>query len=129
MGVLPMKSVGIDIGSYSIKVVEAVSSNKGVQITQFSEHPLGQNPAHDPQIEIVEFIRGLASTYDPASTRFVLAFAKTESVFAIKAFPSVTDKKFLKACPLSWKKTYPFPMIRRSLTPKSFASKATPRKC
>lgn len=103
-----MKSVGIDIGTYSIKVVEVLSSNKGVVVSQFSEHPLGQNPAHDPQIEIIEFIRGLASTYDQATTRFIFAIRQDRVSVRNKNFPFNDRQKILKSLPFELEEDLPF---------------------
>lgn len=103
-----MKSVGIDIGSSSIKVVEVVSTNKGVQVTQFVDHPIGANPAHDPEIEILEFLRGIASTYDQSSTRFVLGVRQDRVSVRNKTFPFNDRQKILKSLPFELEEDLPF---------------------
>lgn len=103
-----MKSVGIDIGSSSIKVVEVVSTNKGVQITQFVDHPIGANPAHDPEIEILEFLRGIASTYDQSSTRFVFGIRQDRVSVRNKIFPFNDRQKILKSLPFELEEDLPF---------------------
>jgi general secretion pathway protein L len=103
-----MKSVGIDIGASSIKVVEVFSSNKGVQVTQFTEHPLNTNPAFDAEIEILEFLRGLSSTYDVASTRFVFGLRQEQVSVRNKIFPFNDRQKILKSLPFELEEDLPF---------------------
>lgn len=102
-----MKSVGIDIGSSSIKIVEVASTNKGVQITQFIEHPLGQNPAHDPEVEILDFLRGLSSTYDQ-SIRIVFGLRQDRVSVRNKLFPFSDRQKILKSLPFELEEDLPF---------------------
>lgn len=52
-----MKSIGIDIGTYSIKVAEVQSSSKSVSLAGFKEYNLSQDPAADKDIEILEILR------------------------------------------------------------------------
>jgi len=103
-----LKSVGIDIGTSSIKVVEVTSSNKGIQVTQFTEHPLNANPAFDPEIEILEFLRGLASTYDHATTRFVFSLRQEQVSVRNKTFPFNDRQKILKSLPFELEEDLPF---------------------
>ena len=103
-----LKSVGIDIGTSSIKVVEVTSSNKGIQVTQFTEHPLNTNPAFDPEIEILEFLRGLSSTYDQAATRFVFSLRQEQVSVRNKSFPFSDRQKILKSLPFELEEDLPF---------------------
>ncbi len=103
-----MKSVGIDIGTSSIKVVEVFSSNKGVQVTHFTEHPLNTNPAYDSEIEILEFLRGLVSTYDLATTRFVVGLRQEQVSVRNKVFPFNDRQKILKSLPFELEEDLPF---------------------
>lgn len=103
-----MKSVGIDIGTSSIKIVEVVASNKGIQITQFIEHILGQNPAFDPEIEIIEFLRNFVSTYDQATTRFVFGMKQDRVSVRNKIFPFSDRQKILKSLPFELEEDLPF---------------------
>jgi len=103
-----VKSVGIDIGTSSIKIVEVVSTNKGVTVTQFTEHPLNANPAFDPEIEIIEFLRGLTSTYDLATTRFVFGLRQEQVSVRNKIFPFNDRQKILKSLPFELEEDLPF---------------------
>lgn len=103
-----MKSVGIDIGTSSIKIVEVVSHNKGISVTQFTEHPLNANPAFDPEIEIIEFLRNMVSTYDLASTRFVFGLRQEQVSVRNKIFPFSDRQKILKSLPFELEEDLPF---------------------
>ncbi len=52
-----MKVVGIDIGTYSIKVAEVTTTSKSTQIAGFMEYKLSQDPVADKDIEILEILR------------------------------------------------------------------------
>lgn len=101
-----MKSVGIDIGTSSIKVVEVNATSKGVQISQFVDHPLGMNPAHDQEIEILEFLRGLSSTYDQ-TTKFVFSIRQERVSVRNKSFPFNDRLKILKSLPFELEEDLP----------------------
>lgn len=103
-----MKTVGIDIGSYSIKVVEVAGSKNGIQIVDFYEHVLGQNPAHDAQLEIVEFLRGLAEKYDPAKTKIICGLRQERVSVRTKLFPFADKIKILKSLPFELEEEVPF---------------------
>jgi general secretion pathway protein L len=103
-----MKSVGIDIGTSSIKVVEVVSGTKGVTLAHFVERPIGQNPAHDPELEIIEFLRELFASYDPASTRVVLGLRQDRVSVRNKLFPFSDRQKILKSLPFELEEDLPF---------------------
>lgn len=93
-----MKSVGIDIGSYSIKVaeVEAAGKNAGAVIG-FTEYPLNPDPRADRQLETVEALRKIAAAYDPTQTRFVVAVPQGEVSVRLKIFPFKERLKILKS--------------------------------
>lgn len=94
-----MKSLGIDIGSSSIKIVEINSNNKGIQITRFMEHTLSVNTIQsesDSQLEIIEFLRTIASSYDPQTPPLLSAWDKTKSAFVIKFFLHRAFKNYQK---------------------------------
>lgn len=104
-----MKSVGIDIGAASIKVVEVTANTKGqLRITQFIDHPLGQNPAFDPQIEIIEFLKGLAASYDPTTIRFVMGLRQDQVSVRHKVFPFNDRLKIQKSLPFELEEDLPF---------------------
>jgi general secretion pathway protein L len=103
-----MKSVGIDIGSSSIKVVEVISGAKGVSVSHFVEKPIGHNPAHDPELEIIEFLRELFVSYDPTSTKIVLGLRQDRVSVRNKLFPFSDRQKILKSLPFELEEDLPF---------------------
>lgn len=52
-----MKSIGIDIGTYSIKVAELSYTSKSYQLAGFKEYHLSLDPSVDKDIEILEVLR------------------------------------------------------------------------
>lgn len=102
-----MKSVGIDIGSSSIKVVEIQTGTKGLQVTRFQEHSLGNNPAHDTSLEVIEFLRQLSSTYDQ-SVRIVFGLRQEQVSVRNKLFPFADRQKILKSLPFELEEDLPF---------------------
>jgi general secretion pathway protein L len=104
-----MKSIGIDIGSSSIKVVEVLSNNKGqLRITQFLEHALDQNPAFDPEIQILEFLKNLSQGYEPNSVKVVLGLRQEQVSVRNKVFPFSDRLKIQKSLPFELEEDLPF---------------------
>lgn len=103
-----MKSVGIDIGTSSIKIVEVATTNKGIQVSSFTEHVLGRNPAFDPEIEIIEFLRQFISTFDQSTTRFVFGMKQDRVSVRNKIFPFNDRQKILKSLPFELEEDLPF---------------------
>jgi general secretion pathway protein L len=104
-----MKSIGIDIGASSIKVVEVTANNKGsIKLTQFIEHPLNSNPAFDPEIQIIEFLKNLSQGYDPADTRFILGLPQSRVSVRHKTFPFADRIKINKSLPFELEEELPF---------------------
>ncbi len=92
-----MKSVGIDIGSYSVKVAEVNVSRKNVVVTDFKEYPLSTQPHADKSLEIIEILRNISSQYDATQTKFVIAVAQNEVSVRLKTFPFRERQKIIKS--------------------------------
>lgn len=103
-----MKSVGIDIGSYCIKVMEINSSSKGFQLVHFYTHPLTIKPNTDPHFEVIEFLRGIVTKYDPAQTQFVVGVRQDKVAVRQKTFPFVDRSKIAKTLPMELEDEIPF---------------------
>lgn len=103
-----MKSLGIDIGSSSIKIVEMQSTSKGFQVTQFVEHPLNVAPGADQELEIIEFLRSFTSTYDPNQTKFILSLRQDRVAIRNKFFPFNDRIKIFKSLPFELEEDLPF---------------------
>jgi general secretion pathway protein L len=103
-----MRSIGIDIGSSSIKVVEVLTTNKGFQVTQCFERTLGLNPAHDQEIEIIEFLREVSAKFDPAQTRYCLSLRQDQVSIRHKLFPFNDRLKIFKSLAFELEEEIPF---------------------
>ncbi|MEN0059014.1 MAG: pilus assembly protein PilM, partial [Bdellovibrio sp.] len=103
-----MKSLGIDIGSSSIKIVEVQSTSKGFQVSQQFEHPLNLAPGADQELEIIEFLRNFVSHYDPAQTRFILGLRQDRVSIRNKFFPFNDRLKISKSLAFELEEDLPF---------------------
>ena len=103
-----MKSLGIDIGSSSIKIVEVQASSKGYYVSRFIEQPLGVSPDHDQEIEILEFLRDLSSQYDHSQTRFVFSLSQSRVAMRNKFFPFNDRLKISRSLPFELEEDIPF---------------------
>ena len=102
-----MKSVGIDIGSASIKVVEVNANSKGIVVSQFVEYPFNMSPNADHEIELIEFLKGITSAYDSDSTRFVVGLRQENISIRLKNFPFNDRQKILKSLPFELEEDLP----------------------
>jgi len=68
-----MISVGIDIGTYSIKVAEVEATSKSYVVRRVLEFPLSLDLTKDKKIEIIDTLRTLFSQYDLDQTQFVFS--------------------------------------------------------
>jgi len=79
-----MISVGIDIGSYSIKVAEVEATSKGFVVRSVQEFPLSLDLTKDKKIEIIDTLRTLFAQYNFEETEFV--FGVPERHVSMRAF-------------------------------------------
>ena len=103
-----MKSLGIDIGSSSIKVVEMQSTTKGFQVHQYYEHTLNTNPDADHELEIIEYLRDLTAQYDSSQTRFIIGLRQDRVAVRNKFFPFSDRIKIHKSLPFELEEDLPF---------------------
>jgi general secretion pathway protein L len=103
-----MKSVGIDIGSASIKVAEVSQTNRGLLITNYHEHILGQNPAFDSSLEVIEFLRSISSQYNTEQWKIVVGIRQEMVAVRNKIFPFSDRIKILKSLPFELEEDLPF---------------------
>lgn len=103
-----MKSIGIDIGSHSIKVVELYSGSKGLSINALFTYRFKQSAQADHGLETIEFLRDLVSRYDETSTRFIIALRTDKVAIRSKFFPFAEKNKILKSLPFELEEDIPF---------------------
>ena len=103
-----MKSVGIDIGSYCIKVVEINSNSKGFQLVNFYTHQLTIKPNTDTHFEVIEFLRNLSAKFDPQQTQFIIGVRQDKVAVRQKTFPFTDRNKIAKTLPMELEDEIPF---------------------
>ncbi len=104
-----MRSIGIDIGEYSIKVVELIQSKKNISVNQIHEKVLNLNSSEqDRELEAIEFIRGLVSSQDLSNTRFVMAVRQDKVTSRHKVFPFSDRLKIQKSLSFEMEEDIPF---------------------
>lgn len=103
-----MRSLGIDIGSSNIKVVEVSGTSRNVQVLSYREFPLGTNPAFDRDLEILDVLRGLALEYAGGQTRVVYALRQEFVSARFKTFPFADRLKILKSLPFELEEDLPY---------------------
>lgn len=103
-----MKSLGIDIGSSSIKIVEVQSTSKGFIVSQYFEKPLNIVPGADQELEIIEFLRDFLLHYDPNQTRINLALRQDRVAIRNKFFPFNDRNKIAKSLAFELEEDLPF---------------------
>ncbi len=103
-----MKSVGVDIGSSHIKVVEVQSTSKGFAVLSYQVHSLTRPPGTDQDIEVIEYLRDLVTRFEVNSTRFSFAIRQDRVSIRNKIFPFKDRLKINKSLPFELEEDIPF---------------------
>ncbi len=104
-----MRSIGIDIGEYSVKIVELAQSKKSIQIIQFQEKILSPNAnKSDRDLEVIEFIRAFAASGELAQNRWVMALRQSQVTTRFKTFPFSDRLKIQKSLSFEMEEDIPF---------------------
>lgn len=103
-----MKSVGIDIGTHQVKVVEIQPLSKGFQLTRAFTKNLSRAIGTDLELEIIEFLREVAIQYDPTTTRFCVALRQDRVALRHKFFPFADRLRIQKTLPFELEEDLPF---------------------
>lgn len=94
-----MISVGIDIGSYSIKVAQIEGSAKGYSILRLEEYPLTQDPTKDNSIDVLEALRDIKTRFIPDGTQVIISAKQNHISFRRRLFPFKERHKILRSLP------------------------------
>jgi len=105
-----LKSIGIDVGTFSIKIAEVETSGKTFFIKSLSEYPLNPDPHFDNQINILETLRKVAENRDFGSTTFVFGISQDRVTTRHKFFPFRERSKINKSLPFELEDEIPFDM-------------------
>lgn len=103
-----MISIGIDIGSFSVKLAEIQASSKSYTLTRFQEFPLSADPNKDKKIEVLDILRQIAAAYDPDQTQFTLALHQQNVALRFRHFPFKERFKILRSIAFELEDDIPF---------------------
>ncbi len=103
-----MISIGVDIGSFSIKIAEIESTSKSYVIRNLQEIPLTLDLTKDKKIEIIDTIRTLFTRYDLEKTQFVFALPQKSISMRLLQFPFRERFKVQKAVASQLEDDLPF---------------------
>lgn len=103
-----MLSVGIDIGTYSIKVADVEPTSKSYVIRRVQEFPLSLDLTKDRKIEIIDTLRTLFQMYDVDHTQFVFGLPQRTVSARLISFPFRERFKVQKAVASQLEDELPF---------------------
>ena len=104
-----MRSIGLDIGEYSVKLVELFQNKKLISIHQIQEKQLSQNVSvEDKELEVIEFVRNFLASGDYAQARWVLCVRQDQVTTRIKTFPFSDRLKIQKSLHFEMEEDIPF---------------------
>lgn len=92
-----MKILGLDIGTYSVKVAELDVTGKGYVLVGFHELPLSLDPQRDRKLDTIENLRQFSATFDPSNTKWVMGVAQDRVSVHQKRFPFRERQKIQKS--------------------------------
>ena len=92
-----IKILGVDIGTYSIKIAELDSSGKGFSFANYYEFPLSLDPSRDRGLQIIETLRTFSAKYNPVSTKWVVGISQHRVSIHHKRFPFRERSKIQKS--------------------------------
>lgn len=104
-----MRSIGLDIGEYSVKIVELIQNKKTVSIHQIQEKQLSQNVSpSDKELEVIEFVRSFIASGDYSQARWIMAVRQDQVTTRYKSFPFSDRLKIQKSLSFEMEEEIPF---------------------
>lgn len=103
-----MKILGLDVGTYSVKVAELDVTSKGYVLVGFHEMPLSLDPQKDRRLEIIETLRSFSQNYDSSNTKWVMGVAQDRVSVHQKRFPFKERQKIQKSLAFELEDEIPF---------------------
>lgn len=104
-----MRSVGIDLGEDSVKLVELIQNKKSVVIQSIFEKKLSSGTSeHDREIEAIEYVRHVLSHNDFSNARFCMALRQDKVTIRTKTFPFADRIKIQKSLSFELEEDIPF---------------------
>lgn len=102
-----MRSVGIDIGSISIKIAEVETSSTSYVLRDFVELPLTTEPGVDNRIEIVDHLRKISAHFGN-QVRYVFSIPQERLAVRSINFPFKQKHNILRSLPAELEDDIPF---------------------
>ena len=102
------RSVGVDIGSFSIKVAELEGQLKSSTVRDFYEIPLNHEPGQDLRLDKIEALKKVAATYDPSKYTITVGLGSEFSTARVLNFPFFERRKILQSLPFELEDVIPF---------------------
>lgn len=104
-----MRSIGLDIGEHSVKIVELNLNKKTVTVNQLQEKVLNPNlVGHDKELEVIEFVRAFLATGDFSEARWIMAVPQDQVTTRFKNFPFSDRLKIQKSLSFEMEEEIPF---------------------
>lgn len=104
-----MRSIGLDIGEHSVKIVELNQNKKNISILQLQEKILNPNlSGHDKELEVIEFVRAFLATGDYSQSRWIIAVPQDQVTTRFKTFPFSDRLKIQKSLSFEMEEDIPF---------------------
>ncbi len=103
-----MRSIGIDIGTFSVKVCVVDSTKKGLFLERLSERVLISSNPFDRDLEVIEFLRAELAQEDPLQTKFVGSVPQDAVSVHTKIFPFKDRIKIFRSLPFELEEDTPF---------------------
>ncbi|MCJ8276059.1 MAG: pilus assembly protein PilM [Bdellovibrionales bacterium] len=92
-----MRSVGIDIGRHSIKVVEVTASNRSYQITRAKEYQVLNPQTNDQEIDILQTLKTISQEFDTESAKVTTSIRQQYVTLRKLFFPFREKAKIQKS--------------------------------
>lgn len=104
-----MRSIGIDFGENSLKIVELIQNKKSVSVHAMFEKKWAPNSTeHDKEIEAIEFVRSILAQNDFSQCRFSMSLRQDKVTIRTKTFPFSDRIKIQKSLSFEMEEDIPF---------------------
>jgi general secretion pathway protein L len=104
-----MRSIGIDLGEESIKIVELIQNKKTITLNSLFEKKLSaQVSTQDRELEAIEFVRSVLLKNDFTGARFCMALRQDKVTVRTKTFPFSDRIKIQKSLSFEMEEDIPF---------------------
>ncbi len=104
-----MRSIGIDLGEDSIKIVELIQNKKSISLNSLYERKLSSaSSPQDRELEAIEFVRSVVAQHDFSGARFCMALRQDKVTVRTKTFPFSDRIKIQKSLSFEMEEDIPF---------------------